>query len=824
LVFVCTGDRLAFPAEQFERVRQLFQRGDLAASQEIAAEWAARYRTVSPEWSTKFSVLQAESAAWRGMSREVLRILTPELPSSADQNDRARRWSLLAAASIHLRHRDEALRYLAAADALCAPLEHPVCAHVLDAHATMAAERGKNEEAYGFYAQELTLARKYQDRFGEASALMNLAGTLLPEERFDEAIDGLNASNKVADSLDAEDIRLTNTGNLGWAYYSLGDRERAFALFQDAERRASALGDTQGTILWSTTAGYILQDSGDWARAEDSYRRALVLARQIGSNEDTINSLESLAHISIELNRVDEADGYLRQVDPLVQANRNRPDALDVILARGRIAAARRQDEVAERLFKEVDGDPESQITMRLGAEHAMARLYEAEGRKDDAQAEYVTALSTFESARDAIKTEASKLPYFANATPIYDDYIRLLLSEGRSEEALTAADQSRARTLEQGLGFEDNKAQRRDAGLQQPGAIAARAGATLLFYWLGEKQSWLWAITPRKTAVFPLPPKAEIARTVERYRQDLLGAEDPLRSGNENGRALYRMLVAPAKDLVAPGGRVVVLCDGVLSELNFETLLVDGAVLHYWIEDADVVSAPSLLMLARTHVSESREGVPRARLLLVGDAVSPGPDYPELPNAPVEMREIRKHFGPEEATVLARGRATAAAYLESEPQRFSYIDFVAHGVASRTDPLDSAIILSRTRPETQGAEDSFKLYAREIMQHRIDARLVTIAACYGGGTRSYAGEGLVGLSWAFLRAGAHNVVGALWEVSDASAPLLMDAMYQGLQDGLPPDAALRQAKLELLRGTDPGKGRFRRPFFWGSFQMYTGM
>jgi CHAT domain-containing protein len=201
--------------------------------------------------------------------------------------------------------------------------------------------------------------------------------------------------------------------------------------------------------------------------------------------------------------------------------------------------------------------------------------------------------------------------------------------------------------------------------------------------------------------------------------------------------------------------------------------------------------------------------------LLLLGDAVSPGPDYPELPNASAEMTEIGKHFRPRDETVFARQQANAGAYLHSAPQRFAYIDFVAHGVASSADPLDSAIVLSRTT----GAEDSFKLYARDIMLHPIDARLVTIAACYGGGTRSYAGEGLVGLSWAFLRAGAHNVIGALWEVSDESAPRLMDALYQGLEDGLRPNAALRQAKLSMLHAP----GGFRRPFFWAPFQLYTG-
>ena len=185
-------------------------------------------------------------------------------------------------------------------------------------------------------------------------------------------------------------------------------------------------------------------------------------------------------------------------------------------------------------------------------------------------------------------------------------------------------------------------------------------------------------------------------------------------------------------------------------------------------------------------------------------------------------MLEIAKHFRSGEATVLSQSSANPAAYLGSHPRRFAYIDFVAHGVASRTDPLDSAIILSRTPSETPTGEDSFKLYARAIMQHPLDARLVTIAACYGGGTRSYAGEGLVGLSWAFLRAGAHNVIGALWEVSDASAPELMGALYQGLQEGLTPSAALRAAKLQLLHGTGANAGEFQRPFYWGAFQLYT--
>jgi len=84
------------------------------------------------------------------------------------------------------------------------------------------------------------------------------------------------------------------------------------------------------------------------------------LRKRINSSEDIINSLESLAHISIELNQLSDADSYLRQLDPLIRANGNRLDALDVLLAQGRIAAARRQDQQAEALFRQVEADPAS--------------------------------------------------------------------------------------------------------------------------------------------------------------------------------------------------------------------------------------------------------------------------------------------------------------------------------------------------------------------------------------------------------------------------------------------------------------------------------
>jgi len=175
-------------------------------------------------------------------------------------------------------------------------------------------------------------------------------------------------------------------------------------------------------------------------------------------------------------------------------------------------------------------------------------------------------------------------------------------------------------------------------------------------------------------------------------------------------------------------------------------------------------------------------------------------------------MEDIEKHFSTSDLTVYMQSSATPSAFLSSRPEQYSYIHFVAHAVASSQVPLDSAVILS-----SGSSDGSFKLYARDIIQHALRARLVTVSACYGAGTKSYSGEGLIGLSWAFLRAGARNTIGALWEVNDASTPQLMDYFYAELRKGRSPDAALHTAKLALIRSNKV----LKKPFYWAPFQIY---
>ena len=85
-------------------------------------------------------------------------------------------------------------------------------------------------------------------------------------------------------------------------------------------------------------------------------------------------------------------------------------------------------------------------------------------------------------------------------------------------------------------------------------------------------------------------------------------------------------------------------------------------------------------------------------------------------------------------------------------------------------------------------------------------------------GSRTYYGEGLTGFSWAFLSAGARNVVAGLWDVDDRATTLLMKDFYDELSSGLSPVSALRRAKLNLMaRG-----GINRKPRYWAAFETFT--
>jgi CHAT domain-containing protein len=784
-------------------------RGDLVRAQMEAKQGYSDFQARGTEWGWRFRILEADVLMWRGMSDQVLEVLASGLAKPVS-NDLLVKKQLLEASALTSLHRfPEAEQKLGEARRLCATADYPACTDSR-AQGWLEAAHGRFDQAQLHFEKTVAEAHKRGDKYLEASALLDLTSSALEQEHFDEALDWSNLAHRLAVTIDAGQIAQTSLGNQGWAYYKLGEPEKALGLFVEAKNAAHRIGADTYEVTWITTAGYVYLDAGDYAAARQSYQQALDLAKRIDSRQDIIDATLSLATVSERTGNLEQALDYADKTIALTPADGNRLDVLYPMLVKGHVAARQHDSEQAEKTFREIEQDPKSHVFLKWEAEHSLAQLYEDENKPDLADREYRASLTTFETARSSLQHEESSLPFPANASGIYDDYIHFLVSRGKTVEALQVAEYSRGRSLAEGLGLLSKGTTFKPVALN-PQEIARRAGGTILFYWLGEKQSYLWTITAQKTTLSPLAAKSEIDGTVERYRKALSEQQEFLPTTGHDGRALYSMLVMPANVVLAKDAKVFVIPDGSLNRLNFETLLVGDPTPHYWIEDVTIADANSLRVLAASRAADRGTG----SLLLLGNAVASNTDYPELRKAGAEMESIEKHFPTAHQQIFAREQATPTAYLAGKPEQFSYIHFVAHGTASRMSPLDSAIVLSKASAE----DDSFKLYARDIIHHPLRAQLVTISTCYGAGSRAYSGEGLVGLSWAFLRAGAHNVIGALWEVSDVSTPQLMDQLYGELEKGKTPDAALRNAKLTLLRSSPT----YRKAFYWAPFQLYTG-
>jgi CHAT domain-containing protein/tetratricopeptide (TPR) repeat protein len=803
------------PAAVYESIHSDFLRGNLPVAQQNAEKAIKGFAASDANWAMRFRLLDAEILSHQGRRSEAIALLNDPAVTYPTSGDLAIKRALVCAlAWAELGHKEQSAAQLQEAQHLSDASNSALNGEVLQTEAIVQILQNHLPEAADLARRSLQVAQDRRDSYLEAGDLLNLGLVDIQMKHYDEALLFLNAAAHRAQPIQARAIMEAASGNLGLAYYHLRDFEKALFNFQQAEKEAKELGTGSLQVDWLMDACHANYMLGNLQEAKGCFDRSLEIATDMEAIAEVADIKTGLAFL---LYREGQFDSAKTTNEEAIQASRQAGDKsleLQTRYLQALLATRDENERNPEQLLLRVDHDSGEDPALQGEIEGAIADFYA--GKKQPAKADlwYRKAIRSFEQQRAAIDDEELRLPFFANGDARYRRYADFLIESRKPDRALQLLDVGRARTMAEGLNLTKENPDPKPEHPIDVQSVARKFDAVILFYSLGSKKSWLWAITPHHTSLVSLPVQSVIETQVHSYQSAILKSTDPLREENQAARTLYETLVAPAAEMIPKGSKVLIIPDGVLNGLNFETLLTSEAGRsHYWIEDVTIRNANSIRMLSGVNADPSQNNT--KKLLLIGNPIITGTGYDNLVNAFAEIRGIEKHFAKDSQTVVTQSGAVPASYLESKPEEFSYIHFVAHGTASRLDPLDSAVILS----PPPGNPDNFKLYARDIMRDPLHARLVTISSCYGSGLRAYAGEGLVGLSWAFLRAGAHNVIGALWEVNDASTPLLMDRLYAGLEAGSTPDDALRAAKLSLIHSP----AVYRKPLYWAAFQLYTG-
>jgi CHAT domain-containing protein len=188
------------------------------------------------------------------------------------------------------------------------------------------------------------------------------------------------------------------------------------------------------------------------------------------------------------------------------------------------------------------------------------------------------------------------------------------------------------------------------------------------------------------------------------------------------------------------------------------------------------------------------------------------------LPETETEVKTVAALYGHANSRILI-GADAREARVKTEAPNYRILHFATHGLLDGQNPMYSHLTLSQVGGESQ--EDGM-LEAREIINLDLSADLAVLSACQMARGWVGAGEGVIGMSWAFFVAGVPTIVASQWKVdSDSTTVLMIDfhrrltARTSQVRKRETKAEALRNASLVLLRSE-----RYRHPFYWAGFVM----
>jgi CHAT domain-containing protein len=501
--------------------------------------------------------------------------------------------------------------------------------------------------------------------------------------------------------------------------------------------------------------------------------------------------------------------------------------------------------------------------TLPWHVDFLQGQALESEKRDEEAVAAYRRSITSIESVRASISEDRFRTGFLQDKEKVYIALVRLLLRMGRVGEAFQYSErlrargyldlinrsalppsdphvadlQARIRRLQRAIEEENSKPpseRRSSAATTFSGELAdaereyselvghhTEAGVlsppvpepteverdlpenqALIEYIVGSQQIAIFVLrhnglhaTLEPLSSVDLESKVTLLRDLIR-RPDSTDWESPARS-------LRRLLVDPIEkaDWLEGANEIIIVPHGFLNYLPFATLVRPTRVGNRFLIDDYIVS---YLPMAGALAMSSSARPTTERLLALAPSVS------KLEFTSTEVRAVAAAFG-SNATAIIGPRATETSFKQMAGN-YDVIHFATHGFFNQTNPLFSGVQLE---PD---AQNDGRLEVHEILGLHLRAQLVTLSACetaLGSGyfTEIPAGDEFVGLTRAFLSAGASTVVATLWEVNDSSTALLMRSFYQKVSERSPA-LSLATAQRSMLHGDSA----HRHPYYWSAF------
>lgn len=762
----------------------------LRAADSFERALAIEQRTAQPDVKAIISLLQATAQSYEGLGRyaDVERIARAII----DLGSRGRAPAVQAdghfragKAQLGVGRYAEAEQSLLRAQQLAPKDDARFATFIEGTLATLYSRSGREDKALAGYERIVIAFEKAGAKRDLVSAYMSQATLLFRLERTDAAV---------------------------------GLLEKAIAL--DATLPASG---TRAQL--HSGLGVFLMAKGALQRAFDELTLAVTISKQQHDPRSALDALSNLPELLMMLGKLDDAVAVAKTHVALRAQLGQELDALWGRLVLGRALLKKRDVAAALEVNAKVVDDIERQLTRVAGSDRR-------------------SFLSSMSSALQALT------------------HVQVL--RGDSAATFAAMERGRSRQLSERLGAQPSAVSLAEvqAGLGpgeavlsvtpdiKDGKICAllvtAKNAVTKELELGLEVAQQSTSAPRPQASRGIKPAAGARRPVDATASRIIASIEELRrvlttSGGAEEQA--RLLTAAHGALLGPlpldgVQKLLIVADDELALLPFEALRDRAG--RYVAETTEVRYAHSIAV-ARA-LEARRHGDDRLPILAFANPVFPrgaaavagnvgaqieghsgsfAPFYAtlgidawdSLPGTEKEVEAIAR-LRPGAKTIAGAGASEEAVKSLSrsgELARYRVLHFATHGLVVPEQPQLAALVLGASV-----AEDGY-LRAPEISKLKLAADLVTLSACETGMGRVYGGEGVVGLSQAFLEAGANGLQVSLWRVSDAATQTLMTAFYERANGSYA--TALADTKRAAIRG-ELGP-ELRSAEHWASFVYY---
>jgi CHAT domain-containing protein/uncharacterized protein HemY len=718
---------------------------------------------------------------------------------------------------------------------------------------------GDNVQAFSCLNRALEIAKKLPQRDMLANAL-NSAGILyLEQEDYEKASDHLRQSLQIYQELNNQTESARVLLNLGVTDQRRGNFDQALESFRNSLNQAEAASDKDLMMAAGEGLGVVYREKKDYAGALEVLDQSLSLANEVGNQTRIAEIAWRKGEVKYETGSFAESAELSEEAHQIARKLRLPKLSYLTATALGRAYLGQKKfDQAFQTLSKAIE-QVEAMRDQVLGQEQERQRFFEnkvsayhllidlliAQNRSND-------ALVYAERAKGRVLLDVMS----KNKSPIADALtqeereeerrlngkIIALNNELREERLKAVTDDAKLSRLNDQLdaarlqyasyqnvlqaAHPELRMKRGQLPLLSTGHLndlAPDNRTAFLEYVVTKDQAHLFVIrkSPRGRglmlkAVTLNVSGLKLATLVNEFRNSITGRHPVF---SVIAQELYDILIKPAESQLRNVNTLCIIPDGILWDVPFQAL--QSANGRYLLEDYALCYTPSLSVLRQ--IKKSNGMRPKLSLLAFGNPmagtetvkqlqeVRRGEGFKPLPEAENEVSSIARIYGADRSKVFV-GRDAEERHFKSLASNYSAIHFATHGILDNRQPLYSYLLLANSGESDK--EDGL-LEAREIMNLNLGADLVVLSACETARGRIGAGEGVIGMSWAFFVAGCRTTVVSQWEVDSASTAELMIGFFQRLKapTGATKSSALRLAALKLMKSS-----RYQHPYYWAGF------